>query len=44
MINWPGARIRWVPANLGLAVLFNFEQGLMAIVIGPVALFIGRNP
>ncbi len=40
-----GARVRWTPANLGLGIMWNREQGACLVFIcGPVALFIGNNP
>ena len=44
-MTW-GARLRWVPANVGLGILTNCSRRdpLVAIIIGPFGLFVGKNP
>jgi hypothetical protein len=44
-VTW-GARIRWVPANVGLGIMTDFTHSgpLVAFIVGPFALFVGKNP
>lgn len=44
-MSW-GARLRWVPANVGLGILTNFSRHdpLVVFIVGPVGLFVGKHP
>lgn len=44
MVGGWGVRLRWVPANVGLGILTNLRDPVLAIIVGPFALFMGKNP